>query len=103
MKSSARGARTAPAPSAKRTQASKRHDVTDVTSDISALYIASALVGTCAQMCPRAEVLERTRTMEISHFERPPPGASSSLKGEFFIRHSTCNPLKQVATLHLLI
>ncbi|TYZ57739.1 hypothetical protein PybrP1_001237 [[Pythium] brassicae (nom. inval.)] len=37
----------------------------------------SGALGTCARMCPRAEVLERRRTGEISRFERPPPSSAS--------------------------
>lgn len=35
------------------------------------------VVGACVQMCPRAEVQERMRTLEISRFERPLPDSPS--------------------------
>ncbi|KAF1318050.1 Nuclear protein export factor, partial [Globisporangium splendens] len=43
---------------------------------------AAAIAGSCAHMCPRAEVHERTRTREISRFERPAPHMRSSQQGK---------------------
>uniref|UniRef100_K3WBH6 SAC3/GANP/THP3 conserved domain-containing protein n=1 Tax=Globisporangium ultimum (strain ATCC 200006 / CBS 805.95 / DAOM BR144) TaxID=431595 RepID=K3WBH6_GLOUD len=38
-------------------------------------------MSSCAHMCPRAEVLERSRTNEISRFERPAPHMRSPQHG----------------------
>lgn len=78
-RSSTRGVRSAPASiPMERTRERSHHDAV-AADDGKTPRDASATLGTCLQMCPRAEVVERTRTMEISRFEQlPPPGASAS-------------------------
>lgn len=81
------GVRSAPAPR-ERTHERKDHvtNKDDATADATNAPRPSPFaLGTCTQMCPRAEVHERTRTMEISRFEHPPPGTSVPSHGGEFV------------------
>lgn len=108
-RSSTRGARSAPAPR-ERTHERKDHvtNKDDTAADATnAPRPSPSTLGTCTQMCPRAEVHERTRTMEISRFERPPPGAFVPSHGGEFVPLllfplTQLGPVISVMTIRLL-